>query len=333
MANMETATVTSGTAAVPVFPPLTTTFTPPAACATQFMMLQIDQNQIWMNPLTPANGITATSCYASQWLQSSSQVAFSPLVCPSGYQTQTAFASPAGYIACCPDGFEGLSLTANAPDNRPASGATCYSGIFSSAILVTEYNSSAIVTSTVLTATDFNAQVYAYAYDGFAASSGATSSSKKPSQNSGSSGASSTSTPGSQSTSSLGGGVIAGIVVGVIVAIALFVGLVGFCLHRRRKRNQEENAVHEVHGESTAHGTRDSAGGFDSAAGHESKDKKNRRISELSAERRTSELAASSTPLLELQEMEWDPATKEREREEKRRRESGVLGGTERDAG
>lgn len=101
-----TATVTSDSVAA-----LTTTFTPPASCASDYLtMLTAVEYQIWINEPAPLPGSLVTDCYPSQWvdnyssvLSSSSSVVpvMSPLVCPSGWNTQSKDSWSSGYMACC----------------------------------------------------------------------------------------------------------------------------------------------------------------------------------------------------------------------------------------
>lgn len=90
---------------------LTTTFTPPASCASDYLtMLTAVEYQIWINEPEPLPGSLLTACYPSQWVDaysspvdaSSSVVpVMSPLVCPSGWATQSEDSWSSGYMACC----------------------------------------------------------------------------------------------------------------------------------------------------------------------------------------------------------------------------------------
>lgn len=90
---------------------LTTTFTPPASCADDHLtMLTAKSYQIWINEPAPLPGSLLSDCYPSEWVgsyssavgSSSSMVpVMSPLVCPSGWKTQTANSWSSGYLACC----------------------------------------------------------------------------------------------------------------------------------------------------------------------------------------------------------------------------------------
>lgn len=90
---------------------LTTTFTPPASCASDYLtMLTAVKYQIWINEPEPLPGSLVTGCYPSQWADaysspvgSSSSVVpvMSPLVCPSGWATQSDDSWSSGYMACC----------------------------------------------------------------------------------------------------------------------------------------------------------------------------------------------------------------------------------------
>lgn len=90
---------------------LTTTFTAPASCDKDLMtMLTAKSYQIWINEPLPLPGTMLGDCYPSQWIDgytsvvgSSSSVApmMSPLVCPSGWATQSDDSWSSGYMACC----------------------------------------------------------------------------------------------------------------------------------------------------------------------------------------------------------------------------------------
>lgn len=90
---------------------LTTTFTAPATCNDDLLtMLTAKSYQIWINEPLPLPGLKVDDCYPSQWADgytsvvgSSSSIApmMSPLVCPSGWATQTDDTWTSGYIACC----------------------------------------------------------------------------------------------------------------------------------------------------------------------------------------------------------------------------------------
>lgn len=90
---------------------LTTTFTAPATCNDDLLtMLTAKSYQIWINEPLPLPGLKVDDCYPSQWaagytsvVGSSSSIApmMSPLVCPSGWATQSDDTWTSGYIACC----------------------------------------------------------------------------------------------------------------------------------------------------------------------------------------------------------------------------------------
>lgn len=90
---------------------LTTTFTAPATCNDDLLtMLTAKSYQIWINEPLPLPGLKVDDCYPSQWADgytslvgSSSSIApmMSPLVCPSGWTTQSDSAWTSGYMACC----------------------------------------------------------------------------------------------------------------------------------------------------------------------------------------------------------------------------------------
>jgi hypothetical protein len=88
---------------------LTTTFTPPATC-TQNQLSQMSSPGyfLWLNEPQPVPATKVGDCYPSQFIEGytslvnqSSSIApmFSPLVCPEGWHTATAWTN--GYIACC----------------------------------------------------------------------------------------------------------------------------------------------------------------------------------------------------------------------------------------
>lgn len=90
---------------------LTTTFTAPASCNDDSLtMLTAKSYQIWINEPLPLPGTLLGDCYPSEFVNgytsvvgSSSSVApmMSPLVCPSGWNTQSQDSWSTGYIACC----------------------------------------------------------------------------------------------------------------------------------------------------------------------------------------------------------------------------------------
>ena len=87
-------------AAIPT-PVLTTTFSPPPACSTQFA----DRGSIYVNPMFPPLIVGNTdyySCYQSDFVSYYTAYAYSSLVCPDSYTTASAWDSPENYIACCP---------------------------------------------------------------------------------------------------------------------------------------------------------------------------------------------------------------------------------------
>lgn len=102
---------TSSDAASATTVALTTTFTPPASCAAGHLtMLTAVSYQIWLNEPAPLPGAAETDCYPPEWAghyssasgASSSVVPVaSPLVCPSGWATQSDDSWSSGYIACC----------------------------------------------------------------------------------------------------------------------------------------------------------------------------------------------------------------------------------------
>ncbi|KAE9378874.1 hypothetical protein N431DRAFT_553216 [Stipitochalara longipes BDJ] len=155
---------------------ITTTFTGPPACAQSvggLTMLQDEAYFIWLNAPVPVPGVTISSCYPPQFMSSflaqqagSSPPAFSSLVCPSGYATQAKYAN--NYIACCPSGWDGLALDANAPADRPASGATCYTNIYNVPITITSYDATAVQATSIFLPSHVSDQAYAYPYEGFA---------------------------------------------------------------------------------------------------------------------------------------------------------------------
>ena len=89
---------------------LTTTFTPPAACATQL----VDRNGIRLNPMFPPLDPAATSCYAPEFIQFWTMKGFDKLVCPESYST-VASAAGKNYIVCCPECVYCNSLLVSLP--------------------------------------------------------------------------------------------------------------------------------------------------------------------------------------------------------------------------
>jgi len=128
--------------------------------------------------LPPIDSAQAT-CYEEQFVDWYTAFAYTQLVCPSGYHTQSAFESPAGYIACCPSGFDGLSLYDDAPTNRPAYLASCLSTLPASGLVVTYSDNAARALSTsTYTPTSSGEVAYAFPYDGTAVPTGGISSAK-----------------------------------------------------------------------------------------------------------------------------------------------------------
>jgi hypothetical protein len=78
---------------------LTTTFTPPPQCSTQFAQ----RGRIILNPMFPPLDPAQSTCYEEQFVSHYTAYGYDSLVCPAGYQTQSVFESPASYIACCPE--------------------------------------------------------------------------------------------------------------------------------------------------------------------------------------------------------------------------------------
>lgn len=177
---------------------LTTTFTPPASCAAGHLtMLTAVSYQIWLNEPAPLPGAAETDCYPPEWIDgyssasgaSSSVVPVaSPLVCPSGWATQSDDSWSSGYMACCASyviydprererrvtdkttsGYT-LAPPAKTVDKaRPAYGGTCYSDFeLGQVATVTVYNESALSTTKEWSATTTPAQAYAHPIDGYA---------------------------------------------------------------------------------------------------------------------------------------------------------------------
>ncbi|CAN8101432.1 unnamed protein product [Discula destructiva] len=159
---------------------LTTTFTAPSSCYDDLLtMLTAKSYQIWINEPLPLPGTMLGECYPSEWsngytsvVGSSSSIApmMSPLVCPSGWNTQSDDKWSSGYIACCASGFTLAPPTSTLDSDRPAYGGTCYSNFALGAVeTVTVYNSTALSMTTAWTATTTPAQAYAHPIDGIAA--------------------------------------------------------------------------------------------------------------------------------------------------------------------
>ncbi|OLN87683.1 hypothetical protein CCHL11_05631 [Colletotrichum chlorophyti] len=158
---------------------LTTTFTPPAQCTENHLTMLVGAlEKIWINEPVPLPGSTISSCYPTQWLsgytsimsESSSIAPFiSPLVCPSGWNTESSTWS-SGYIACCAPGFTFAAPSKTADSDRPAYGGTCYSDFdLSQTATVTVYNPVELSTTIAWVATTTPAQAYAHPIDGIAA--------------------------------------------------------------------------------------------------------------------------------------------------------------------
>ncbi|CZR66350.1 uncharacterized protein PAC_16251 [Phialocephala subalpina] len=238
---------------------ITTTFTAPTACAQSvggLTMLQDDQFRIWLNHPLPVPGTTITSCYPDEFASSFllqtggvSQAAFSPLVCPAGYTTQGPYTS--NYIACCPSGWDGLAVASNAPSDRPAFGGTCFSNIFNVPIRITSYDTESIKASSIFTATNSQAQAFAFPYEGFALGV-AVVASTTPTGSSTATGTSTTSSATASSDSSNSSqiettssksntGAVAGAIIGSILAALFLTGGVYLMINYRRKRMSGQN--------------------------------------------------------------------------------------------
>lgn len=195
---------------------LTTTFTPPATCNDNLLtMLTSRSFQIWVNEPLPLPGSVLGDCYPSEWINgytsvvsSSSSVAplMSPLVCPSGWKTQSDDTWTSGYMACCASYVAFLSpcrlprpagdfridlrvsetrdenlltgrnsgFTLAAPSSaidtdRPAYGGTCYSDFALGQVeTVTVYNATALSQTREWSASTTPAQAYGHPIDGIA---------------------------------------------------------------------------------------------------------------------------------------------------------------------
>ncbi|EXF76443.1 hypothetical protein CFIO01_11830 [Colletotrichum fioriniae PJ7] len=158
---------------------LTTTFTPPAECVENHLTMLVGAlEKIWINEPVPLPNSTLASCHPTQWvngyssaLSASSSIApyMSPLVCPSGYSTESSTWS-SGYIACCASGFTFAAPAKTADADRPAYGGTCYSNFdLSQTATVTVYNPEELSTTIAWVATTTPAQAYAHPIDGIAA--------------------------------------------------------------------------------------------------------------------------------------------------------------------
>lgn len=158
---------------------LTTTFTAPSTCNDDLLtMLTAKSYQIWINEPLPLPGLKVDDCYPSQWaagytsvvgMSSSIAPMMSPLVCPSGWATQSDDTWTSGYMACCASGFTLAPPSSTVDSDRPAYGGTCYSDFTLGQVgTVTVYNQSALSMTTEWTATTTPAQAYAHPIDGIA---------------------------------------------------------------------------------------------------------------------------------------------------------------------
>ncbi|KAL0938167.1 CFEM domain protein [Colletotrichum truncatum] len=201
---------------------LTTTFTPPAECTENHLTMLVGAlEKIWINEPVPLPNSTITSCYPTEWVNGYSSVMFksssmapvmSPLVCPSGWNTESSTWSN-GYIACCASGFTFAAPTKTADRDRPAYGGTCYSNFdLSQTATVTVYNPVELSTTIAWVATTTPAQAYAHPIEGIAADYTPVPSAAKESDTAG--------TPNSDDNAAprLGGNSKAAIVIGVLLA-------------------------------------------------------------------------------------------------------------------
>ncbi|KAK1978396.1 hypothetical protein LZ30DRAFT_752178 [Colletotrichum cereale] len=176
--------------------------------------------KIWINEPLPLPNQTISSCYPTEWLggyqsvmsQSSSIAPYmSPLVCPSGWNTESStWAS--GYIACCAPGFTFAAPSKALETDRPAYGGTCYSNFeLGQTATVTVYNDKELSTTIAWTASTTPAQAYAHPIEGIAADYTPTATGTKT-------GAGAATKTGENSAARRGGSSRAAFVVGVLLA-------------------------------------------------------------------------------------------------------------------
>lgn len=89
---------------------LTTTFAPPADCAENHLTMLVGAlEKIWINEPVPLPNSTISSCYPTEWIDGYSSVVsktssvapfMSPLVCPSGWNSESSTWAN-GYVVCC----------------------------------------------------------------------------------------------------------------------------------------------------------------------------------------------------------------------------------------
>ncbi|KAF6790751.1 CFEM domain protein [Colletotrichum musicola] len=158
---------------------LTTTFAPPAECAENHLTMLVGAlEKIWINEPAPLPNTTISSCYPTEWvdgyssvMSKSSSVApfMSPLVCPSGWNSESSTWAN-GYVVCCASGFTFAAPTRTVDKDRPGYGGTCYSNFdISQTATVTVYNPESLSTTIQWSPTTTPAQAYAHPIDGIAA--------------------------------------------------------------------------------------------------------------------------------------------------------------------
>ncbi|TDZ16536.1 hypothetical protein Cob_v010486 [Colletotrichum orbiculare MAFF 240422] len=205
---------------------LTTTFTAPPQCTQNHLTMLVGaQEKIWINEPVPLPNSTLSSCYPTEWLDGYSSVVsksssmapvMSPLVCPSGWNTESSTWS-SGYIACCASDFTFAAPTTIIDHKRPAYGGTCYSNFdLTQTATVTVYNDVELSTTIAWVPTTTPAQAYAHPIDGFAADYTPTTTASSAAESADSAG-----TPNSDDDSSaprLGGNSKAAFVIGCLLA-------------------------------------------------------------------------------------------------------------------
>ncbi|KAL1845242.1 hypothetical protein VTK73DRAFT_820 [Phialemonium thermophilum] len=154
---------------------LTTVFTQPAGCATGITEIAAWSTELWQNVVSPAPGLTLSSCYPSPFYRSALATSVLPpfreLVCPLRWEPYQINAT---YLICCPSGY-GLYAPEFHNTERPGLGAVCTSTVGPSVLMdITSYDATGLVTTLATRAGDDGTLVFATAFDGTAARSVAT---------------------------------------------------------------------------------------------------------------------------------------------------------------
>lgn len=156
---------------------------------------------------------------------------------------------------CCADkisGWGGVALRPEKdyPSNRPASGATCYTAIYNTAIHVTEYDDTHVLGSSLYTASSVSAQAYAHVYEGFALGVAVIGSLTSTGGAASPTNTNNTSNPNDiHNHHRASAGVIAGAVIGsVLGAIIIFSAIFLFFRNRRIRNSQAHNTQNSSFG-------------------------------------------------------------------------------------